>query len=424
VSERPAGRFDLLRTAPDFRLLFLATVESGIGTWLAVIALSVDVFDRTGSGKWVSALLIASFLPSVGVGLLLGPLVDRLSRRRLMIGADLIRAGVFALLPFVDRPGSIVALAAVTGFATGFFTPAVYAGLPNLVDVEALPQANSLLRSVDYLASTVGPLVGGALVAASGPHLAYWLNAVTFVISAALIVRIPERRFQVERAHSRGHWGDLRDGFSLVLHSRPLLTVLVAWSIATVGNAGINVAEIVIAKETFNSGDFGFGLLFAGFGFGLAFGSLYASTLLERWRIGRVYWMAILLMAFGVGAAALSPNVWVAAACVAVCGLGNGTAVVCNSLLVQRGAPDTLRGRAFTVIMSTNFALLGLGMMVAGPLTDSVGPRWVWFASAVLIGFAAVVAYALAHDIGGRSRTAEPPPPLAAETVATQIEPS
>src|SRR3954447_16986159 len=124
VSER-RGRFDLLRTAPDFRLLFLATVESGIGTWLAVIALSVDVFDRTGSGKWVSALLIASFLPAVGVGLLLGPLVDRLSRRRLMIAADLVRAGVFGLLPFVDRPGSIVALAAVTGFATGFFTPAV-----------------------------------------------------------------------------------------------------------------------------------------------------------------------------------------------------------------------------------------------------------------------------------------------------------
>ena len=54
---------------------------------------------------------------------------------------------------------------------------------------------------------------------------------------------------------------------------------------------------------------------------------------------------------------------------------GNGAAVVCNSLLVQRGAPDHLRGRAFTVIMSTNFAVLGLGMVVAGPLTDAVGAR-------------------------------------------------
>ena len=58
--------------------------------------------------------------------------------------------------------------------------------------------------------------------------------------------------------------------------------------------------------------------------------------------------------------------------------LGNGAAVVCNALLVQRGAPDELRGRAFTVIMCSNYALLGLGMVVAGALTDAFGARWVW----------------------------------------------
>lgn len=428
MSASDSNRFALLRTAPHFRLLFAATVESGIGTWLAVIALSVDIFDRTGSGKWVSALLIASFLPSVAVGLLLGPLVDRLSRRRLMIAADVARAVVFGALAFVDRPVSIVALAAVAGLATGFFTPAVYAGLPNLVERADLARANSLLRSVDYLASTAGPLAGGALVAAFSPHVAYWFNAATFVVSAALIAAIPERRLQSERAVSRGHWHDLRDGFALVAGSRALLTVLVAWSIATLGNAGVNVAEIVLAKVTFNAGDFGFGVLFAGFGFGLAFGSLYASSLLERLPIGRVYAVAIALMAFGVGTAALSPNVWVATVCVAVSGLGNGAAVVCNSLLVQRGAPDVLRGRAFTVIMSTNFAVLGLGMVAAGPLTDAVGPRWVWGGAAVLSGLASIIGYALARNVDARPTpvpdgNATKAIPAAQEPMATQVEP-
>ena len=91
----PLRRFALLRRAPEYRRLFLATLASGVGTYLAAVALTVDIYDRTGSGKWVSALLIAEFLPMVLVGLLLGPLVDRLSRRKLMIASDLLRLVVF-----------------------------------------------------------------------------------------------------------------------------------------------------------------------------------------------------------------------------------------------------------------------------------------------------------------------------------------
>ena len=104
-------------------------------------------------------------------------------------------------------------------------------------------------------------------------------------------------------------------------------------------------------------------------------------------------------MAIGIGAAAVAPNVWVAAVCVVISGLGNGVAVVCNALLVQRGAPDRLRGRVFTVLMSSNYAVLGLGMAVAGPLTDEFGARWVWGVSACLAAFAALVGYLLARGI-------------------------
>jgi MFS family permease len=103
-------------------------------------------------------------------------------------------------------------------------------------------------------------------------------------------------------------------------------------------------------------------------------------------------------MAIGVGAAAAMPNVWVAVPCVAFHGIGNGVAVIANVMLVQEGAPDRLRGRAFTVIMSTNFALLGLGMVAAGPLTNELGARWVWAVSAGIYAAAAVVAYALAAN--------------------------
>jgi len=91
-------------------------------------------------------------------------------------------------------------------------------------------------------------------------------------------------------------------------------------------------------------------------------------------------------------------------------GIGNGTAVVCNSLLVQRGAPDALRGRVFTAIMSVNYAAYALGFVIAGPLTDRVGPRWIFGGVGAVLAVASLVAYTLARgaeDTAGRRIEAE-----------------
>jgi len=225
-------QLSLLGTAPGFRLLFFATLGSSLGTLLATVALVVDVKDRTNSGSWVSALMIVEFLPAVAVGLFLGPLLDRLSRRGLMVVSDLVRAGVFFTLPFAHTAGQIVALAGVAGIATGFFRPAVYAGLPNLVDEEQLANANSLIQTSENVSWTVAPIIGGALVAAAGPEVAYWINGVSFLVSALLLLRLPAAKLQGALAVSRGHFRDLKDGFARVIHTRPLLTVLVVWTIA------------------------------------------------------------------------------------------------------------------------------------------------------------------------------------------------
>ena len=132
------GHLELLRRNAGFRMLFLATLGSLLGTWLATIALTVDVYDHTHSGSWVSALLIAVFLPTIVVGVAVGPLLDRLSRRRLMIASDLLRAAVFVALPFVDRPLWIVALAGISGIGNAVYRPAVNAGLPNLLEEDQL----------------------------------------------------------------------------------------------------------------------------------------------------------------------------------------------------------------------------------------------------------------------------------------------
>jgi MFS family permease len=393
-------QYELLRRAPEYRALFLASATSGLGTYLALIALIVDVYDRTGSGTWVAALLIVEFLPILVIGLALGPLVDRLPRRTLMVGADLVRLGVFVALPFAPNALAIVALAGIAGFATGFFRPAVYAGLPNLVDDRDLPQANGLLLAVDSLTWLIGPLAGGAILAVGGPDPNYLVNAATFLLSALFLIRISAAKLQQHVAAARGgHFSELREGFRMVRSSRPLLTVLVTWSIVMVGNGYVNVSEVVLVKEAMNGGDFGLGFLMGAAGLGLLLGSLLGGAWVERRRMAEAYATALALMAVGAGLTAISPNVWVAVGFVTAFGLGNGVASVCNPVLVQRGAPDAVRGRAFTVIMSVNAGVLGLAMVVAGPFTDAVGARWVWGVAAGAYALAAGVGLVLAGPI-------------------------
>jgi MFS family permease len=389
---RPSLRHVAVLRHDRFRLLFFANLTSGLGNWLALVALQVDVYDRTHSGWWVGALLIANLIPSIVLGLLFGPLVDRLSRKGLMIASDVGRLAVFCALPFAGNATTIVALAIVAGIGNAIFRPAVLAGVPNLVSDADLPDANAILQLAEWGSTALGPLLGGVLVAAAGPHSAYWVNAVTFLFSGLFVSGIPARMLQSERSLSRGHWTELREGFHAVRRSRPLFTVLVVWTIVQIAVAATNLAEIFLAKRTLSSGDFGFGLLWSASGVGLVVGALIANGAVRRFGVRTAYPRALLLWALGMAAAAASPDIWVAATAMAVANIGNGVAIVVNITLVQRGAPDNVRGRALAAIMSVNALMLLIVFLIAGPATNALGARAVYAISAGSLVLAAALA--------------------------------
>ena len=401
MSDGAGGRLSLSRHLPalryaNFRLLFFATLGSGVGTWMATIALTLDVFDRTGSTWWVAALLIVTFVPSVIVGLFAGPLVDLLSRKRLIVTADLVRLAVFT-------PIAIIVLAGVAGTANSFFRPAVLAGVPNLVSEGDLAGATSLLQATDWLATAVGPILGGAIVAWSGPNVVYWINAATFLLSALLLVRIPARFLQSEQGITRGRLRDLRDGFDTFRQSRALVIVLVAFGLTMLASGLVNVSEIALAKRSLASGAFGYGLLWTASGAGLVIGSLIMGTLVGRRRPLRVYPLGFVPWAAGITGAALAPNVWVAALAMAVAGFGNGVTFPMTVLIIQEHTIDRLRGRAFTLVISVHNALLGLAMIAAGALTSAVGARWTFAVAGALIATGGLTAFLLARGVRSRA---------------------
>ena len=202
-----ARQREVLRSSSSFRLLFTSYLVSGLGTFLAVIALTVDVYDRTHSGTWVAALLIADFLPArrdraVARSAGRPPLAEAAARRRRRRSPGRLRAAHLR-----GHAGQIVALALVAGVATGFARPAAYAGLPNLVSERDLPRANALLRLAEQLTITVGTLLGGVIAAAAGPDLG--LRRSTRPASwsrPCSSLRIPRRSSSRAERESRGHW--------------------------------------------------------------------------------------------------------------------------------------------------------------------------------------------------------------------------
>jgi MFS transporter, DHA3 family, macrolide efflux protein len=353
---------------------------------MATIALTADLTEHTHSPWLVSLLFIVTFLPSIVVGLVFGPLVDRLSRKRLIVNADLVRLVVFVALAFLHTPAMIIVLATVAGIANSFFRPAVLAGVPNLVAEDEIAHGTSLLQATDWAAAAIGPVLGGVIVGSWGAGVVYWINAATFLFSAVLLLRIPARLLQSEQAITRGHWRDLADGMSAFRRSPALQTALFAFAFAMFAAGLNNVAEPFLAFDALHRGAFGFGLLWTATGIGLVIGSLISGSLLEKRDLRVVYPLVFLPWAAGLLGAGVAPNLWVAAAAMVLAGLGNGLAFPLTVVIVQRNSSDNLRGRIFTVIISAHNAVLGVAMVTAGALTEVAGPRWTYgFASALLI---------------------------------------
>jgi MFS family permease len=115
-------------------------------------------------------------------------------------------------------------------------------------------------------------------------------------------------------------------------------------------------------------------------------------------------------MGLGTVATALSPNIWVAVVCCVGLGIGNGTAVNCNALLVQRGTFDAMRGRSLTFVMSATYLAVAVGEFAGGAFVhDGVAsnvPRWLWGIAGVSLGIAAVAGWAIARRLGGETAAA------------------
>jgi MFS family permease len=407
----------LLRSDPRARLFFGALAQSSLGTGAAYVALLVLAYERFHSPWAIALVLLADFLPAIFLGPVLGSAVDRWSRRGCAVVADVLRAAAFVGIAAVGSFPATVALALLAGLGTALFKPAALAGLPTLVRKESVSAATGLYGAINDIGYIGGPALAAPFLAAFGPRVLLVANGVTFVISAAVVARLPFGA-AVPRESSAGEstrslLRETRDGLRATA-GMPGIRVLVTASATAMFFGGIwNVVELPFATNALGTGASGYSILVAVLGAGVVAGSLYGSRGGQAPLLKRHYLQGLLISGLGGIAVSLMPTLGLALVPLAIAGLGNGLWVVEERLLIQSQVPAAFQGRVFGLAEGAVAGGVALAFITGGALTELVGERPLILATGVgEVALAAIAATSLRRYWNGAIARVGPARPV------------
>jgi MFS family permease len=359
----------LLRQNRDFRLLWTGQVISLLGDWFNFVTLNALLLKLTGSAESLAGIWIAQALPPFFFGPAAGVVVDRLSRKRVMIGADLARAAVaLGFLSIHDAATAHLAYPLLAGlsFFSVFFEPARTATVPNITSEEELVTANALSAVTWSIILASGATVGGLAAHFLGYQAAFILNSLSFLGSAWFVsrVRIPPTKGAEQAA---GGFREMLAGFRYVRH-RPaiaaLLTAKPGWGLA----GGSQLLTTIYGQRLFplrgdRDGVLTVSLLVAVGGIGTAFGPIVARRISGGER-GRMRWaipLAFLLSGAFLCLMGSARSLTVTALALFMARFGGSITWVFSTVLLQLATEDRYRGRVFAAETS----LFTLTMMLS-----------------------------------------------------------
>jgi MFS transporter, DHA3 family, macrolide efflux protein len=378
----------------SFVFLWIGQLISSMGSALTALAASILVYRVTGSALSVGLMLVATSGPTVLIGLIAGVFVDRLDRKRIILIADVLRAILIFLIPFLIsfNINWLYVIVALTSAITQFFDSAHASILPEVVPEKNLSSATSLMAVSSLGSTTVGFAVAGFIATSANIEWVFYLDVVSFLVSAALILftRVPPIPFP-EDTSIRAVGKNLRAGLNAVTATpilRSLFTVIAP--IYLIFGLEISILLPFTLRELGGT-EFDFGLQEAAEAIGIAMGGLLMARLAERIRAGQ--WLAIsyLGMAAAMIVYGLSRSATLAILAMGLSGLLNAPSFIGEQLVIQRAAPRGMRGRVYSAYFVVRDVMYVAGMILAG-LADVMNVRTLFIISAFGLVFAGAVA--------------------------------
>ena len=397
---------DLIRRGPFARLWWSQAVSS-LGDWVALFASFALAARISGGGRAASlgilVPLVGRILPALVFGFVGGVLADRFSRKVTMLVADVGRAGLAVGFIFVDDLRQLFVLTFLTELLSMMRQPAREAVVPSLIPEHHLLAANGLSLLSNYGTAPIGSALFAGLTEVGsrlppfgpfGPSIgaAFAFDALTFLVSAAIVLSTPIPRAPASavrmpgsRADLKAPLRDLAEGFRFVAGSGPIRRMILGMAAGLFGGGALFVIGQPFAQQVLRGSDAGYGLIVTSLGIGVGIGML-GMTVLGTMNTRRplVFALALITTGLSIVFTGYTNSVVIAAGWTFLTGLGTGVAYVCGFTELHATVADELRGRTFAALFAfarvallVSFALAGVGAaaldgVLAGELNEGI----------------------------------------------------
>jgi MFS family permease len=405
----------------DFSIYFSAQVASQFGSSFTLFALPLVVYRLTGSATNLALTTVSEFVPYLLFGLLLGAVVDRVDRKRLMIGVDLARGATIAILPVLALLGILrVEYIYAVAFAQATlgipFDASEFAAIPSLVATDDLVSANGRIMAVNQAAGVLGPAVAGALVALMAPVDLLFFDAASFGLSGVALMAI-RTSFNASDAAGSGaaagksaRWSllrDVRQGLAYVWGHPVLRSISIMMALINFFGSTAYTQLVLFANHLYNASNQQIGWLFAAGSAGVVLVGLSAGWLRRRFSFPVVALGALVASGLCLATMAYSPWYWLA---VVLWAGYSGFGLLLNintSALRQAIVPNHMLGRIMSIAGVLAWSAIPLGALAGAALIQATGNVAAVYAGIGLLTAAIAAAFAMSPIRHGERYLAE-----------------
>ena len=356
--------------------MWFGAFTSTTGFFVQQVAESWYIYDQTDSSGLLGLTAFLNGMPILLFSVLGGVLADRMDRRHLLIGSQVLQmtaALALALLFFTERIAiwHIMAAAFAAGLGQAFGGPAYQAIIPSLVPRRHLPNAIALISIQFNLAGVIGRPIGGAAFKYLGPTACFFVNGLSFlaVIFSLLIVRV---RFVPKPAHAN-MLSSLVEGLRSVSSNPPMRSLMLLSVITAFCGVPLLTLLPVFARDTFRLDARGFSVLMAIVSLGAVLGALIVARLGNAPGKGRHSLLMQILLGAAVALFALTENLYVGAALLLISGGALLAVFAMINSLVQLNVDEDLRGRVMSVYNTAFRGAMPVGNLASGFVADKLG---------------------------------------------------
>jgi MFS family permease len=371
----------------SFRLLWTAQLISVAGSALSSLAAAILVYRMTGSALSVGLVLLVAALPSPLVGLIAGVFVDRLNRKHVMIAADLLRFVLIGAIPFVLPFGVVwlYVIVLIAGAVGQFFDPAHASVLPEVVSEEELAAANSFMAISGTGSWAIGFAAAGLIASQLAIEWAFYIDALSFLVSAACILGVRLAPLVVEdTTNATTVLRDLRAAAGFLAQSPSLRSMLLISVPISICIGLTNALLLPFALRALHATEFQYSVLEGLTSVGFVVGSLLMARLADRLHEGQWVALGYIGMALALVMFALSTSVPLAITLLMVTGLLNALTAIGRQLVIQRNTSNEVRGRVYSAFFVVRDVTAAFGLAAAG-LADLYDVQVLFIAGSVVL---------------------------------------